>query len=187
MTERANSIRRPLVLGALLAVLFATYVSSGDAQTPAAAPPAGPTTCPGQTMAVQATGVYTQMPVPDITINGKPAPGAIWGAGMRSYWHCHTGGQVLMLDQGVGRIQVRGERMRTLHRGDTHYAGPGVEHWHGAAADQSGHFFQTAIGESTTFWMEEVGREDFMGYDNGLASRAEFLKSGVRKKPDAAR
>jgi hypothetical protein len=186
MTVRAHSIRRLLVLAGLLTALFAVYEPSGDAQTPAT-PPTGPTTCPGQPMSVQATGVYEQKPVPDITINGKPAPGAIWGPGMRSYWHCHSGGQVLMLDQGVGRIQVRGERMRTLHRGDTHYAGPGVEHWHGAAADQSGHFFQTAIGESTTFWMEEVGREDYMGYDNGLASRAEFLKSGVRKKPDAAR
>jgi len=84
MTERADSIRRPLVLGGLLAVLFAVYASSGDAQTSAAAAPAGPAACPGQTMSVQATGVYTQMPVPDITINGKPAPGAIWGAGMRS-------------------------------------------------------------------------------------------------------
>ena len=52
---------------------------------------------------------------------------------------------------------------------------------------QSAHFFQTSIGQTTTLWMEEVGREDYMGYDNGLASRAEFLKSGVRKKADAAR
>ena len=186
MTVRAHSIRRLLVLGGLLATLLAVYVRSGDAQTPAATP-AGPAACPGQPMGVQATGVYQQKPVPDITINGKPAPGAIWEPGMRSYWHCHSGGQLLMLDQGVGRIQVRGERMRTLHRGETHFAGSGVEHWHGGAADQSGHFFQTTVGESTTYWMEEVGREDYMGYDNGLASRAEFLRTGVRKKPDAAR
>src|SRR5687768_10621198 len=103
MTVRAHSIRRLLVLAGLLTVLFAVYGSSGDAQTPAARP-TGPTACPGQPMSVQATGVYTPKPVPDITINGKPAPGAIWEAGMRSYWHCHSGGQVMMLDQGVGRV-----------------------------------------------------------------------------------
>ena len=40
--------------------------------------------CPGQAMAVQATGVYTQKLVPEIVINGQPAPGAIWQPGMRS-------------------------------------------------------------------------------------------------------
>ena len=53
--------------------------------------------------------------------------------GMRSYWHCHAGGQIVMLFEGTGRVQKRGERIRTLHKGDTEYAGPGVEHWHGAA------------------------------------------------------
>jgi hypothetical protein len=55
-------------------------------------------------MSIQATGVYTQKPVEEIMINGKPAPGAIWSAGMRSYWHCHAGGQILMLFDGVGRV-----------------------------------------------------------------------------------
>jgi len=186
MTLKANAMGRMLLPAGLLAVLFLVSRSTGDAQTPAAVP-TGPTACPGQPMTVQATGVYTPKPVPDITINGQPAPGAIWEPGMRSYWHCHVGGQVMMIDQGVGRIQVRGEKVRIMHRGDTHYAAPGLEHWHGAAPDQSAHFFQTSIGQTTTLWMEEVGREDYMGYDNGLASRAEFLKSGVRKKADAAR
>ena len=115
----------------------------GDAQAQgqAAQPPAAGT-CPGQAMPVQATGVYAPTEVPDININGKPAGGAIWQPGMRSFWHCHAGGQIMMLDQGVGRVQKRGERMRTLRRGDTEYAAPGVEHWHGAAADSSALYFQ---------------------------------------------
>lgn len=140
--------------------------------------------CPGQPMPVQATGVYQPKPVPEILINKEPAPGAIWQSGMRSYWHCHAGGQIMMLHEGVGRVQKRGERIRVLHKGETEYAGPGVEHWHGAAQDSHAHFFQTSIGVTTTLWMEEVGQADYMGYDNGLASRAEFLRTGVRKKPD---
>ena len=130
----------------------------------------------------QVTGVYTQKPVADMIINGQPAPGAIWQPGMRAYWHCHTGGQILMVHEGVGRAQKRGERARNLHTGETEYAGPGVEHWHGAPPDATGHFFQTATGTSTTLWMEEVSRDDYLGNDIGINSRNEFIRTGVRKK-----
>ena len=186
MTLTAHTTRRLLLPVSLLLVLFVVSMATGSAERDAqaqAAPTAAPA-CPGETMPVQATGVYTPKPVPDIVINGQPAPGAIWQPGMRSYWHCHAGGQVMMLDDGVGRVQKRGVRVRTLHRGDTEYAGPGVEHWHGAAPDASGHFFQTSIGVTTTYWMEEVGRDDYLGNDTGITSRNEFLRTGVRKKPE---
>jgi hypothetical protein len=186
MIRRANTTGRLLLPLALLVLLvFVTkYTDDAAAQTAAAQPPAAGT-CPGQPMSVQATGVYTPKPVPDITVNGQPGPGAIWSPGMRSYWHCHAGGQIMMLDEGVGRVQKRGQRMRVLRRGDTEYAAPGEEHWHGAAPDASAHFFQTSIGNTTTLWMEEVGRDDYMGNDVGINSRNEFLKSGVRKKPES--
>ena len=186
MTRRANTTVRLLLPVALLLVLFVVSMATGyaepDAQAQAAPPGAG--ACPGQPMAVQATGVYTPKPVPEIVINGQPAPGAIWQPGMRSYWHCHAGGQIMMLFDGVGRVQKRGERIRILHKGDTEYAGPGMEHWHGAAPDASAQFFQTSIGVTTTLWMEEVGRDDYKGNDTGIASRNEFLRTGVRKKPE---
>ena len=173
---------------AMLLVGAARYGADAQAQAPQAqgAPPPGANACPGQPMTVQATGVYQPKPVPEIVVNGQPGPGAIWQPGMRSYWHCHAGGQIMMLFDGVGRVQKRGERIRVLHKGDTEYAGPGVEHWHGASPDVSAQYFQTSIGVTTTLWMEEVGRDDYMGNDIGIASRQEFLRSGVRKKPDAA-
>ena len=115
-------------------------------------------------------------------INGQPAPGAIWKAGDRAYWHCHTGGQLLFLHEGVGRVQQRGQRARTLHKGETEYAGPGVEHWHGADPNASAHFFQTAYANSQTLWMEEVGKDDYLGNDIGINSRNEFLRTGVKTK-----
>lgn len=174
---------RRLLLLASFVLILTVVARSGYAQR-GAAPPAPPEKgpCPGALMPVQATGTYTQKPVPDITINGQPAPGAIWQAGERSYWHCHTDGQIMMLDQGVGRVQQRGRPARTLHKGDTEYAGPGVEHWHGAAPDSSGHYFQTTIGAAGTYWMEEVGRDDYLGNDIGITSRNEFLRTGTRKK-----
>jgi hypothetical protein len=90
----------------------------------------------------------------------------------------------MMLDDGVGRVQKRGERIRTLRKGDTEYAPPGVEHWHGAAPESSAQYFQTSIGNTTTLWMEEVGNADYMGNDTGVTSRNEFIRTGVRKKAD---
>jgi hypothetical protein len=188
MTLSANKTGRLLLPLSLLLVLGAVSRFTEDAQAQpaqAAAPPAAPA-CPGEPMPVQATGVYQPKPVPDIVINGQPGPGAIWQPGMRSYWHCHAGGQIMMVDDGVGRVQKRGERIRTLRRGDTEFAGPGVEHWHGAAPDASAHFFQTSIGVTTTYWMEEVGYDDYMGNETGITSRNEFLRTGVRKKGDQA-
>ena len=188
MTLRSTAIGRLLLPVFLLLVLILVSRSDGAAQAgaqPQAAQAQVPPTCPGQTMAIQATGVYTQKPVPEIMINGQPAPGAIWQPGMRSYWHCHAGGQIMMLFDGVGRVQKRGERMRTLHKGETEYAGPGVEHWHGAADDASGQFFQVSIAPTAVFWMEEVGRADYMGNDIGVASRQEFLRTGEKEAENA--
>jgi hypothetical protein len=182
MTLRASTIGRLLLPVVTFSILLLVTMSSGDAQT---TPPsqAAPGACPGQQMPmVLATGVYMAKPVPDITINGKPAPGAFWEPGMRSYWHCHVGGQIMMLHEGVGRVQKRGERAHALHKGDTEYAGPGVEHWHGAAPDGAAHFFQTGIGVGGALWMEEVSTADYMGNDIGITSRNEFLRTGVRQK-----
>jgi len=186
MKLRARTIGRLMLPVSMLTILFFVSRSEGDAAQAPQQPPIPPGTvmCPGEAMPVQATGLYKPNPVSDITINGQPAPGAIWQAGHRSYWHCHAGGQIMMLDDGVGRVQKRGERVRTLRKGDTEYAPPGVEHWHGAAPDSSAQYFQTSIGNTTTLWMEEVGNADYMGNDTGITSRNEFVRTGVRKKAD---
>jgi mannose-6-phosphate isomerase-like protein (cupin superfamily) len=182
MTPTIRTCRVLLCLVLVLVWVFAhkSAASARSNEQAAAAQPASPP-CPGRTMpSVQATGVYTMKPVPEIPINGQPAPGAIWQPGMRSYWHCHAGGQVMMVFEGTGRVQRRGERIRVLHKGETEYAGPGVEHWHGAAPDASAHFFQVSINPTGTYWMEEVSRDDYMGNDNGIASRQEFQRTGVK-------
>src|SRR4029079_19709641 len=162
MTVRGNTAGRILLPVFLLFVLFLVARSTGyaaRAQAQTAAQPAGPAPCPGQTMpTVQATGAYTPKPVTDITINGQPAPGAIWEPGMRSYWHCHAGGQIMMVDHGIVLVQKRVERIRILHKGDTEYAGPGVEHWHGAAPDAPAQVSQASSNPPQVDSLEEVER-----------------------------
>ena len=72
--------------------------------------------CPGERSGVLATGEYRSAPVEEVVINGEPWGGANWAAGHRSYWHCHRGGQILLMWEGEGRIQNRGERIRILQQ-----------------------------------------------------------------------
>ena len=184
MVLNSRVISRIVLPLALLAIQLVVVQSASYAQRGTPATSSQPTSgCPGQAMSVQATGAYTPKPVAEIVINGQPAPGAIWQPGERSFWHCHAGGQIMMLFDGTGRVQQRGQKARTLHKGDTEYAGSGVEHWHGAMPDTTAHFYQTSIGSGPTLWMEEVGRDDYLGNDIGISTRNEFLATGVRKQP----
>jgi quercetin dioxygenase-like cupin family protein len=53
--------------------------------------------------------------------------------GARTAWHAHGLGQTLLVTEGVGRIQSRGEKVHEIGAGDIVYTSPGEEHWHGAA------------------------------------------------------
>jgi quercetin dioxygenase-like cupin family protein len=97
--------------------------------------------------------------------------GTWWEAGARSYWHCHPGGQFLIVMEGKGRAQKRGERMRDLNVGGIEYAGPWVEHWHGAPPDTSVQYLQVALQPTGTLWMEEVSQDDYLGNDIGIRTR----------------
>lgn len=55
--------------------------------------------------------------------------------GARSAWHSHPAGQTLIVTDGGGWVQARGEERRALASGDVVTTPPGVEHWHGAAAE----------------------------------------------------
>ena len=56
--------------------------------------------------------------------------------GARSNWHRHPAGQSLLVLDGLGYYQQRGEPVRLLRKGETVQCPPDVEHWHGAAHDQ---------------------------------------------------
>ncbi len=53
----------------------------------------------------------------------------------RSNWHHHPAGQSLLVLDGVGYYQERGEAVRVLRKGETVQCPPDIEHWHGAAND----------------------------------------------------
>jgi quercetin dioxygenase-like cupin family protein len=79
--------------------------------------------------------------------------------GARTKWHSHEGGQIILVEEGVGLAQERGGPVIELHAGETIYCPPGVAHWHGAAPGQGGVQFNVSRGGIT--WLEVVSEKDY--------------------------
>lgn len=140
--------------------------------------------CPGGPLQDFVTGTSESgVPSPEAVANGEPLTGRYWAPGSRSFWHCHGGGQYVIVMDGVGRVQKRGERMRELHVGDIEFALPGVEHWHGASPSEGARHINQGLsidGGRGVFWMEEVSSDDYLGNGIGIASRTRYLETGER-------
>jgi quercetin dioxygenase-like cupin family protein len=54
-------------------------------------------------------------------------------AGARTIWHTHPGPQIIVVLEGVGRVQQRGGKIVEIKPGEAFYAPPNVAHWHGAS------------------------------------------------------
>lgn len=81
--------------------------------------------------------------------------------GARTAWHSHEGGQTLLVTEGHGLVQSRGEDAVHLHAGDVHQTSDGVEHWHGAVSDQFMTHISITAGAAT--WGDQVTDTE---YDN---------------------
>ena len=83
-----------------------------------------------------------------------------FAAGSRSNWHSHSWGQLLMIEEGKARTQVRGGPVQEMLPGQPWWTAAGVEHWHGAAPDQSA--LQLTIYEGTVKWLEPVSDKEYL-------------------------
>jgi len=75
-------------------------------------------------------------------------------AGVRSNWHTHTDGQLLMVESGRGLHQVRGQAIEVRGPGDPWWTEAGVEHWHGAHPEED--VVQWTFYSGTVDWMDPV-------------------------------
>jgi 4-carboxymuconolactone decarboxylase len=53
--------------------------------------------------------------------------------GARTHWHTHPIGQVLLVLEGTGWYQQKGQPAQIIHKGSTVAIPKDVEHWHGAS------------------------------------------------------
>lgn len=90
----------------------------------------------GKKIAANFTGtMYVQPLVPQDSTFNMVAGNVTFEAGARSYWHTHNAGQILLVTNGIGYTQEKGEPIHTIHKGEIVICPPNVEHWHGASPD----------------------------------------------------
>ncbi|MEA2652009.1 MAG: hypothetical protein QOI85_1730 [Chloroflexota bacterium] len=75
-------------------------------------------------------------------------------AGVRNSWHSHSGGQILYVTDGVGRVGTRDGAVLEVRAGDLVEAPPGEVHWHGASDDEAMTHLALSFGEPS--WFEPV-------------------------------
>lgn len=80
-------------------------------------------------------------------------------AGSRSNWHSHSDGQLLMVEEGRGLTQDRGEEIQVMRPGEPWWTPAGREHWHGAHPDED--VVQLTIYAGEVDWMEPVTDEEY--------------------------
>lgn len=55
--------------------------------------------------------------------------------GARTNWHIHPAGQILVVTDGVGFHQIKGQPKQVMKTGDVVKCPPNIEHWHGASPE----------------------------------------------------
>jgi quercetin dioxygenase-like cupin family protein len=100
---------------------------------------------------------YLQMLIAADSLNASSVGNVTFEPGARTKWHSHPGGQILLVTDGVGYYQEKGQPKKILRKGDAIKCPPNVPHWHGASADTA--FVQIAITgreKGETVWLEAV-------------------------------
>ena len=83
-------------------------------------------------------------------------------AGARTNWHLHSTGQLLLVEEGRGRLYELGAgKVVDVKAGEPVFTKPNVLHWHGAA--QESHAVQFSVYSGTLEWKEAVTDEEYTG------------------------
>ncbi|MHA4844798.1 (R)-mandelonitrile lyase [Flavitalea antarctica] len=83
--------------------------------------------------------------------------------GARSNWHRHPSGQILIITDGVGFHQVKGQPRQTIRKGDVVKCPPDVEHWHGASATSGMQqlYILPKTEKGIVTWLQKVTDEEY--------------------------
>jgi quercetin dioxygenase-like cupin family protein len=105
---------------------------------------------------------YLQMLITADSLNPTSVGNVTFEPGARTKWHLHPGGQILLVTDGVGYYQEKGQPKKILRKGDVIKCPPNIPHWHGASADA--YFVQVAITNTQNgvpVWLEPVTDEQY--------------------------
>lgn len=91
--------------------------------------------------------VWVNYLVPSDSVHKVSVGSVTFAPGARTNWHAHQGGQILLITEGKGLYQEKGQSIQIIRPGDVITCQPGTEHWHGATAEDS--MTHIAIGTNT--------------------------------------
>jgi quercetin dioxygenase-like cupin family protein len=83
--------------------------------------------------------------------------------GARSNWHTHPSGQILIITDGVGYHQLKGQPRQTIKKGDVVKCPPNVLHWHGASPDTAMQqmYILPKTEKGIVTWLQKVTDEEY--------------------------
>jgi quercetin dioxygenase-like cupin family protein len=83
--------------------------------------------------------------------------------GARSNWHRHPSGQILIITDGVGYHQIKGQPRQTIKKGDVVKCPANVEHWHGASPDTGMQqlYILPKTEQGIVTWLQKVTDEEY--------------------------
>lgn len=107
--------------------------------------------------------VYLQMLAQKTGGNDYSIGSVTFEPGARSNWHKHPAGQTLIVIDGKGLYQEKGQPVKTINKGETIVCDPDVEHWHGASPESR--MTHIAItndkGSGNVVWLNPVTDEEY--------------------------
>ena len=85
----------------------------------------------------------------------------------RTHWHTHPAGQVLIVTEGKGYVQKKGEPIQALLPADVVTIPPDEEHWHGATPDSlfTHIAIQPVLDGNDVTWMNPVTDEEYNNFE----------------------
>lgn len=103
----------------------------------------------------------TSLVSPD-SVNQNSVGSVTFEPGARTNWHSHPNGQIILVIEGEGYYQEKGNPKVILRKGDVAKCPANVPHWHGASATKK--FIQIAITgreKGETVWMQPVTDDEY--------------------------
>ena len=147
---------RGVVLTGLVASGLALMIGGAAAQQPAPAQPAPAGGGRGGGLASRMTGKIEVGDTKNMNMSRIR-----FEAGARTNWHLHSAAQLLLVEEGRGRLQELGSAIVDIPAGQPVLTKPNVLHWHGAAPDQAA--LQFSVYSGTLEWKDAVTDEQYVG------------------------
>jgi 4-carboxymuconolactone decarboxylase len=87
---------------------------------------------------------------------------AMFAPGAKLDWHIHPAGQYLLITDGTGYYQEKGNPIKIVREGDVIKCLPGIEHWHGATPGNTFSYIGvTPTQKGKTQWLKRVTNEEY--------------------------